>query len=153
MQRLEIVLEGQLTWQKCPVALCFAGLYLLGLLQFTTLPHNLLGRLAPGTAKLYRDLLPATPEELPYGEARGEVFPPPGTTISLCPGATRREVLKVLAVFLLFAAVRNLPAATASMRRLSVTVVVNGTLLPLFGLIQFFVQCIYKTKKKFDINF
>src|SRR5205807_1640828 len=63
-----------------------------------------------------------------------------GTTLSLYPGVTRLELVRLLAVFLLFAVVRNNVASVASLRRLSVAALVNGALLTLFGIAQFFTS-------------
>ena len=47
---------------------------------------------------------------------------------------------QLLAVFLLFAVVRNNIASAAALRRLSVVALVNAVLLALFGLVQFFTS-------------
>ena len=49
-----------------------------------------------------------------------------GAAISLYPGATRREAIKLLAVWLLFVAVRNNVASPAALARLSVAAVINA---------------------------
>ena len=59
-------------------------------------------------------------------------------TISVYPYATRTELFHLLAVLVLFAAVRNQIASTGSLWRLSLILVINGCLLALFGLVQFF---------------
>jgi tetratricopeptide (TPR) repeat protein len=135
-----LLLEGQLTWQKCPVALCLAGLFLATGLQVTPLPPGLLARISPGTADLYRQLLPTRPEVLPGGETRDAVTPPPGTTLSLDPGATRQVLLQILAAFLVFAVVRNNLTSPAALRRLCAVALINGALLALFALVQFFTS-------------
>src|SRR4051794_14420031 len=45
-----LLLEGRLTWVHSGVALCLAGLFLLGAWQLTPLPRRVLERVAPGTA-------------------------------------------------------------------------------------------------------
>ncbi len=115
-----MLLEGRLTWRKCPVALCLAALYLLGVVQATPLPPPVLAAASPAAARLYGRLLPAQPEALPGGEARSAPPAPAGSTISLYPGATRQELVRLLAVFLLFAAVRNNLATPGAFRRLAV---------------------------------
>jgi O-antigen ligase/tetratricopeptide (TPR) repeat protein len=137
---VRLLLDGELTWKKCPVALCLAGLFLSAGWQLTPLPPGVLARLASGTAELYQKLLPATPEVLPFGEKRDAVTPPPGSTLSLYPAATRQELLKLLAVFLVFVVVRNNLTSAASLRRLATMVLVNGVLLSLFALVQFFTS-------------
>ena len=143
-----MLLEGRLTWRKCPVALCLAALYLLGVVQATPLPPPALAAASPAAARLYGRLLPAQPEALPGGEARSAPPVPAGSTISLYPGATRQELVRLLAVFLLFAAVRNNLASPGAFRRLAVAATLNGALLSLFALCQFFSsphQTIYWT--------
>ncbi len=133
-----MLLEGRLTWRKCPVALCLAALYLLGIVQATPLPPTVLASASPAAARLYGRLLPAMPEVLPGDAARSRPPDPAGSTISLYPGATRRELVRLLAVFLLFAAVRNNLASPGAFRRLAVAATVNGALLSLVALLQYF---------------
>lgn len=132
------LLEGEVTWARCPIALCLAGLFLLGLWQLTPLPPNGLHTLAPGTAELYDRLLPTTPEVLSNGEDWTTPLPPAGRTFSLYPTVTRWAAIRLLAVFLLFVVVRNNVAAPASYRRLAVAALINGGLLSLFALVQCF---------------
>src|SRR5439155_11921127 len=101
---------------------------------------DLLDRLAPGTARIYEQLLPAQAEVLPLAETREAAPPSTGSTISLYPGRTRQELIRLLAVLLLFAVVRQNTASVGSLRRLSIAVLVNGALLALFGLVQFFTS-------------
>ncbi len=134
-----IVLRRRLTWKKCPVAVCLAGLVLVGLCQTASLSRTLIGRLSPRAAQLYDQLLPPRPEQFPAGE-EGVDGTSAGTTLSLYPAATRRETIRLLAVFLLFAAVRNNLASPAALRRLCIAAVLNGSLLSLFALVQFFTS-------------
>jgi len=135
---VRMLVEGQMTWKKSPVAVCLAALFLVGIWQVVPLPRSLLAPLSPAAARLYEQLLPGQPETLPEGVDRPRTSSPPGSTLSLYPGATRRELSRLLAVFLVFAVVRNNLASTAALRRLSVAALVNGTLLSLFALAQFF---------------
>jgi O-antigen ligase len=138
---VRVLLEGRWVWKRCPVALCLAGLFLLGILQMAPLPGSVLGQLAPGTARLYEDFLPSRPEQLPPGASR-DATPEtrPGATLSVCPGETRQEVVRLLAVFLVFVVVRNNLTSVASLRRLCVAAVINGALLSFFALLQFFTS-------------
>ncbi len=141
-----MLLDGQLSWRKCPVAVCLAAWILLGVWQLTPLPRGLLSRISPVTTRMYDRLLPAQPEVLPFGEPRGASIPPAGSTLSFYPGATRRELGRYLAILLLFAVVRNNIASSTSLRRLGIAASVNGSLLALFGLVQAFssdLQTIY----------
>ncbi len=133
-----MLLEGRLSWRKCPVALCLAALYLLGIWQLTPLSRPVLQAFSPATAKMYDQLLPADHEVVPVGETPPTLTPPPGSTISLYPGATRQEQIRLLAFLLVFAFVRNNIASAASLRRLSIVAAANGALLSLFALTQYF---------------
>jgi len=141
-----MLLDGQLSWGKCPVAVCLAAWVFLGLWQVTPLPRGLLRRISPVTARMYDRLLPAQPEVLPFGEPTGVSMPPAGSTLSFYPGSTQRELARCLAILLLFAVVGNNIASPASLRRLAVVAFVNGSLLALFGLVQAFsadIETIY----------
>jgi O-antigen ligase/tetratricopeptide (TPR) repeat protein len=129
-----MLVEGTFTWKRCPVALCLASLFLLGVFQSTPLPASLLQRLSPVTAELRERLLPGE-HEVVSTETPQES--PPPATISLCYGATRASLVRFLAVFALFAAVRNNIASPESLRRLAVAAVFNGVLLSLFAVAQF----------------
>ena len=133
-----MLLDGQLSWRKCPVAVCLAAWILLGVWQLTPLPRGLLSRISPVTTRMYDRLLPAQPEVLPFEEPKGVSMPPAGSTLSFYPGATRQELGRYLAILLLFAVVRNNIASSASLRRLGIAALVNGSLLALFGLVQAF---------------
>jgi O-antigen ligase/tetratricopeptide (TPR) repeat protein len=135
-----MLLQGRFTWQKSSVALCLAGLFLLAVWQLTPLPRNVLAALSPATARLYEQFLPAEAEVLPSGEDTAPVPFPPGSTLSLYPAATQRELVRLLAVFLVFAAVRNNLASPVALLRLSLVAVANGALLSLFALVQFFTS-------------
>ena len=132
----ELVLSGQSRWQACPVSICLAALFLIGVLQVMSLPRPVLEILSSGTTRLYDQLLPAQPEVLPATD--GGIVPPGhgGTTMSLAPGATRVELARILAVLLLFTVVRQNLASQAALRRLCVVALINGALLALFALIQ-----------------
>jgi O-antigen ligase/tetratricopeptide (TPR) repeat protein len=135
---VRMLLDGRLSWARCPVLLCLAALLLSGAFQLVPLPPGLLAWLAPGTARLYGQLLPETTEVLPLGTPAGDPLPPAGSTLSFAPGQTRVDLVRLVAVFLLFAAVRNNCASAAALRRLSIAAVVNGALLSFFALVQSF---------------
>src|SRR4051812_32198131 len=100
-----VLLEGRLTWRKCPVTVCLAALLLVGLWQMAPLPRGLLGTLSPATARLYDWLLPTEPEVLPGGAPRNAPIPPAGMTLSVYPTATRAELTRLVALVLLFVVV------------------------------------------------
>src|SRR5262249_37125482 len=134
---VRVLLEGCLTWKQCPVALCLAGMFLLGLGQLVPLPRSVLARLSPATVRTCDEFLPAAAEVLPGGEPRPPVTAPAGHTLSLYPAATRQAAVRLLAVFLLYVVVRSNITAAAALRRLSVVALANGVLLALFGVAQF----------------
>src|SRR5579875_739511 len=135
---VRMLLEGQLTWKKNAVALCLASLFLLGVWQCTPLPRSVLAWLSPGTVRTYDQLLPEQPETLPDNGVQPNATSRPGSTLSLYPGATRKESLRFLAVFLVFAVVYNNLTSKEALIRLSITALINGVLLSLFALAQFF---------------
>jgi O-antigen ligase/tetratricopeptide (TPR) repeat protein len=134
---VRMFLEGQLTWVKCPVAPCLAGLILLGCWQMTPLSRPVLEWVSPSAARMYDQLLPSQPEELPGDESSTEIGPA-GRTISFYPGATRAQTLRLLAVLLVFAVVRNNLASASRLRRLCLVCLVNGFALSLFAIVQLF---------------
>jgi O-antigen ligase/tetratricopeptide (TPR) repeat protein len=135
---VRIVVEGRLRWASCPVFLCLGGLFLLGVVQIAPLSLAALEVLSPATAELRRDLLPTSREQVTAAETPAADEGEAGQTISFYPGATRMELLGWLALITLFAVVRTNLASAESLRRLAVAAVVNGALLALFGLLQFF---------------
>lgn len=141
-----IIARWRVGWRNCPVALTLAVMFMGGAVQLLPLPKAVLARLSPATARMYDRLLPLQDEvvstaestELPSDVPSDRSPAPVGSTISLYPDGTRKALVRILAVFLLFVVVRNEIASPAALRRLSVAVLVNGALLSLFGLVQFF---------------
>ncbi|HLJ91636.1 MAG TPA: hypothetical protein VKU02_00450 [Gemmataceae bacterium] len=117
-----------------------AALAVYALWQLIPMSPHLLHQLAPATAEMYEQLLPAHPEILPFGETRANPPYPAGSCLSFYPGLTRYHLFQLLAVFLLFAIARNNLASHGSLRRLSIATLVNGSLLSLFALVQFFAS-------------
>jgi O-antigen ligase len=137
---LRILVEKQFTWQKCPIFLCLGGVFLVGIWQIVPLPRTLVGWLSPETGRVYDRLLPEEKEELPSGEAQSSGPWPPGSTLSLYPSGTKLQVLRILSVCLLYAAVRNNITSPTHLKRLCILAMVNGVFLSLFGLVQFFTS-------------
>jgi O-antigen ligase/tetratricopeptide (TPR) repeat protein len=133
-----MLLEGQITWRKSTVALCLITLFLLGIWQATPLPRPVLAWLSPGAARCYDELLPQQPEILPSASTSSRAMVSPGSTLSLSPGATQREAIRILAVFLVFVVVLNNLTSKEALIRLSWVALINGALLSLFALVQFF---------------
>ncbi len=133
-----MLVEWRISWQSCPVAMCLAGMIMLGVLQLTPLSGSTLDRVSPATTQINNRLLPAQPEVLPRGEPRESMLVPAGSTISLYPDPTRKSLIYLLAIFSLYVVVRNNVASIGALRRLSIAVLLNGAALSFFGLIQFF---------------
>ena len=79
----EILLAGRLNWKKCPVTLCLAGLFLIGMWQILPLSSEVLTWVSPGTASLYAELQPEEPEILSVGMG-GQTAPARGGPPSVC---------------------------------------------------------------------
>jgi hypothetical protein len=122
-----ILLNGEFTWKKCPVGLCLA--LILSVVMIIPLPRPILEWLSPPTARFYDQFLPHEPEVLIDRQPRAQAWPPPGSTLSVYPAATRDAAIHFLALFVLFAIVRNNLASVEHLRRLSVLALVNGTLV------------------------
>ncbi len=128
-----LLLEGRVHWHRAGVALCLAGVFLIGVVQVLPLSPRALAWLSPSTARLYAELLPAEREQVGPGEPPPPEASRPGRTISLYPGATRAELVRLLAVAVLFLAVRNNCAGAAPLRRLALALLLNGALLSVFA--------------------
>ena len=126
-----------MTWRRCPVVVCLAGLFLFGVLQLVPLPHGVLSRLSPATVRLCDKLLPAQRETLPEGDIPLAPLAAKDR-LSLYPGGTRAELVRLLGVFLLFVAVRHNAASPKALGHLAVAATVNGAALALFAFLQFF---------------
>jgi O-antigen ligase len=141
---VRLLVDGRLSWQKCPVVLCLAGLVWLALVQLAPLPHDLLARLSPATARLYEQLLPGQPEQLAAEVPQPAARLVAGATLSVYPAKTRVELFRLLALLLTFALVRNNIASPRSLSRLFLALVVNGTLLALFAIVHQFSSQPYR---------
>src|SRR5581483_204289 len=135
---VRMLLEGQITWKKSSVAVCLAGLFLLGVWQDTPLPRSILSWLSPATVDCYDRFLPTQPDTLPDEVVGSGGDSHAGSTLSLYPSSTKRETARLLAVFLLFAVVFNNLTSKECLIRLSWVALINGVLLSLFALTQFF---------------
>jgi O-antigen ligase/tetratricopeptide (TPR) repeat protein len=130
------LIDGAVSWKACPVAACLAALFLFGAAQMATLPRPALAWLSPAAVGLYDELLPSAREELPPPHVIPAAAWPAGSSLSLYPGATRAEVVRLLAALLLFAAVRSNLGSVASLRRLAVVALANGAALSVLALLQ-----------------
>jgi len=132
-----ILLQGRFVWKKCAVSFCIGGLFMLGVWQLQPLPRPLLNAISPQTGALFDELLPAQPEILPTGDEHVAPPLPAGGSLSLYPEVTRRALIQLLAIALLYGLVRSQVASPASLKRLSFILVVNGCALALFAILQF----------------
>lgn len=130
---LVLVTERGFAGPVCPVLACLAGLVLLGVWQLVPFSPSALAVVSPAAAQTRGELTPPEPEA-PHGEP--PILAP--ATISFDPGATRGEVVKLLAVLALFAVTRYAVASPESFRRCAVACVANGAALSVFALAQRF---------------
>jgi hypothetical protein len=95
---------------RCGPSLALGGLVLLSLVQAMPLPGGLLRRIAPATAALRADLLPAAPERV-----AGDPAPPvplPAPTLSQHPEMRLDAATRLAAGWALFQAVLGLRGVT-----------------------------------------
>jgi O-antigen ligase/tetratricopeptide (TPR) repeat protein len=135
---VRVILDRTFVLRRCPVLIGLAGLFLFGVVQLVPLPHALLTRLSPKTTRLCADLIPAEREQLEAPGTIPAVSLPAGERLSLYPAGTRQELIRLLAVLLLFAAVRYNVASPEALYRLAIAATVNGAALGLFAFLQFF---------------
>jgi O-antigen ligase len=133
-----MLLEWRLSWVNCPIAFCIAALFLLGVWQTASLPKGILPLVSPGTAILDEELLPSTPDRLAGGEIVRPWLLAAGSSISIYPAGSRAVALHILAVLALYAVVRSNGAGLGGLQRLAAVCLVNGFLLSLVGLLQYF---------------
>lgn len=134
---IRAVLAGRFAWKTDGVILCLGALGLFGIGQLISLPRPVLAWLSPGTVYLYDQFLPAVPERLPMGEDRPQPRMAAGSSISLYPAATHTELIRLLAVLVAYVVARNNCSSAGALRRLNIALVVNGSLLSLFAIVQF----------------
>lgn len=130
------LLRWKLTLHLCWVSITLTLLFLFSSLYLLPLPRSALRWISPEAARLYETLLPRTQEQ-PMAGDREEILPfPPGSTVSLYPGATQFELLQLLAAMSLFFVVRHSLATPERLKRLAWVLVMNGCILSIFALIQ-----------------
>jgi tetratricopeptide (TPR) repeat protein/O-antigen ligase len=127
------VLERGLRGATCPLALVLTGLVLVTACQIVPLPEGVVAALSPNARRLTAELLPERPELLPGEPAR----PAAGWhTLSLDPPATRRLLVRLLAVTLFYWVARTQVASQASLRRLAWVLLADGVALAVLGIAQ-----------------
>ncbi len=132
------LVERRIRWRRCAIVAWLMAMTLLAAWQLVPLPRPALRVLSPATAALYQRLLPARPEVVVAGQPETPTRPPAGSTLSLAPSLTRRELTRYACVLLLFALVRANLDPVRGLRRLSLALLINGVLLAFFGIAQVF---------------
>lgn len=130
------IASGKFTILRDPITFVLFLIFLLGVVQLIPLPSGLVRLISPGSGDVRTAFYPTVPEQLTATEQAAGA--PAWATISVYPHATRTELYHWLGVIIVFAAVRNHIATTNSLLRLSLVMLVNGCLLSLLGLAQFF---------------
>ena len=133
---VRMLLEGKLSWAKCPVASCLAAWILLGVLQLTPLPRGLLGRVSPVTAD-YDRLLPANRRSCLSG-CRWHLDDVRRIDAHVLSGLHAARGGQVPGYIIALRGRRQRIASPGSLRRLGIAALLNGSLLALFGLVQAF---------------
>lgn len=132
---LRVVLEKNLPWRNDPVLYCLLGFVALTSLQMVPLPPSILGVVSPNALETWRELIPEQLERLPgEAEARRPAFFP----TSLAPEETRRFLFGLMNLLVVYCVTRFYLVSKESFRRLAWCCLLNGVLLSLFGLMQFF---------------
>jgi O-antigen ligase/tetratricopeptide (TPR) repeat protein len=128
-------LTRRFTFRGDLVSLSLAGLLLLTAVQLVPLPLGVVQVLSPTRAEWHESLLPGQLERLP-GES--DVARPSFLPLTVIPHATRTLAARLLGVFAVYAAARNWLADRDTLRRFAWAVTLNGVLLAVFGIGQFF---------------
>ncbi len=118
------------TW----TGLCLLGLGLLACWQITDVGESGLRLLAPRTAQLRADVLPAVGETV-----REDPAPPvalPKATLSLDPDATRDQVFRIAACWIVFSLGYLVAARPGATGRLAWVLMANGALLSVVTFLQ-----------------
>jgi O-antigen ligase len=131
------VVTRRFSYTSDAVSLCLLGLVLLTAIQLVPLPESVVRVLSPTAAHWQRTLTPELPELLP-GEAEADVSRGGAwLRLSVAPAATEDLLMRLLAVFLVYAAARNFVAPGASFRRLAWVGFAAGVALAVLGLAQY----------------
>jgi O-antigen ligase/tetratricopeptide (TPR) repeat protein len=131
-------IDGHFLWFSCPIALCLVLLFVLGVVQIFPLPKYVAAIASPAAVSLNAELRPHQPEVLREGEPPVAVTP--WSTISVYPFATQQWLVRLLALIVLFAAIRVNIASTAALQRLAWVAFATGVALSVFAVYQFAQQ-------------
>lgn len=119
--------EGRLLWKSCPVVALFAALCSMTILQIVPLPIGWVQVLSPNSVKLRQSVMPSAEE---FGQSIEEST----ATISVDPGATRRELMNLIAMLGLFATIRTNLRDPGAFYRFAWLLAANGVMLALLGM-------------------
>jgi len=127
----------RITYAHDPVSVCLLGLVLLTAAQLVPLPASVVRVLSPTAADWRNALTPEVPELLPSEDAAEA--PPRGSwmRLAVAPASAEDLLVRLLAVFLVYAAARNFVAPRASFRRLAWVGFGTGLGLALLGMVQY----------------
>lgn len=130
------LVRWQLRLHLCSVSALLIALFLVTSCSLLALPRNVLQTLSPRAVQLYEALLPAEREQAAVTAVEEPLPYQAGTTLSLVPGVTQVQLVELLAAILLFLVVRHSLATPERLHRLAWVLLINGTLLAIFGLLQ-----------------
>jgi tetratricopeptide (TPR) repeat protein len=134
------VVTRRLTVRPDAVSACLLGLILLTALQLVPLPVGVVGVISPARAEQHRTLRPEVGEVLPGEPAEGVARREGWLPLTIDRSATRTFLAQLLAVFLAYAATRNLVASKGSFRRLAWVAFAGGLALAVLALAQHFAR-------------
>ena len=123
---LTMVGRGEIRIEKTPFNICWLLVLAFGLLQIVPLPLQVIRVLSPKAYALYQDM------------AIDSGLTASWRTLSLYPYATKLELLRLLALALLFWVVANHLRTRQQVDRVVRLIMVVGFLLAIFGIIQHF---------------
>lgn len=118
------------------VTLALIGLLVLSIFQLIPLPLSAVRLVSPSAARLHENLRPSLGEQLP-GEAQAGARSA-SIPLSVDPEATRNFAVRLAALFIVYAAVRNWVATRGALKRMAWAGMIVGSALGLLALGQFF---------------
>lgn len=136
----DCVAHDRLNFRLCHITLGLMFILALGLFQLIPMPNWMLRILSPGASSLYEELLPSQHETLNFVTSTESWGGSMWNTLSLYPEATRRWLVYFLAVLLLYQVFRHSMRGLEGVQWFARICVVNGTLLSIFAVLQFFTS-------------
>lgn len=127
---------GEFRFRFDVVSVCLGGMICWAGFQLVPLPARVVQVIAPQRFEWNRTLVPERLEQLP-GESQASERPR-SIPLSVAPAATRRFIGDLLAILILYAAVRNFVATRAAFVRFAWLAAANAVVLAAFALGQSF---------------